>query len=1143
MHIPGYQIERELGQGGMAIVYLAMQESLHRHVALKVIKPTLITDEEFAHRFLREGRIIAQLNHPHILPVYDIGSHDNIYYLSMEYLPGDTLQHSIGSGLPLLESLTIIRAIASALDYAHHRNIIHRDIKPQNILFRENGNPVLTDFGIAKTLGGATIMTRTGLSIGTPRYMSPEQIRGQAVDARSDLYSLGVLFYQMLTRNVPYAAEDSFALAMMHVTAPIPDLPPRLARFQPFLTRLLEKDPNQRFQNGQEIIAALDALEASSGSGNTQKTLIVSAGPTASNQRRGWKTALPLAAALAGVAAGGYLWINRPAPPTPPITTSLADRPKESPAVDSTAQRRAEVDQLLAQAIQQQQTGALSDSLARIEQGLHLVPDHPALLALREQIKRQMTEAEQTRAHREQQQQIERQADQIFEQARRSQQRGALDISVIQIEQGLQLMSDHPALLALKRDVLAQRAKREREAELMQRQAETAEQQRIESERRKAEIEQQKIESEQRKAEIEQQKIENERQRAEADLRRRRKADEFLERALDYQKDRAYEVSLLQIEQGLQQIPDHARLLALRDEVRRQFRAAKTESAPEVKPAPEEDTTQIAALLNKCEAHLRANRLTSGRRGNAADCYAEVLKLDSSNSQALAGLEQISDHYADLAITNLQQGNPKASRNALDKLGQLKPSHPRLSELREQLAEAEAAAKPTPPPPAEKPAAPTPVATVVPPSASSANLPKTEIAPIDFISLPRATGQSPAAAQPPATGKAPTTDSKPAATTPPRAMDSSTPGASQDTRLSKIEPDKKSSPRQTTSPPAPPDEEPAQPKAESPEETPSAAQAWAAIKDSNDPAAIERFLVTYPKGRQAAAARLTLKQLRRQQAALPARLAIEADVEDAQVTINGRHVGTAPLEVELKPGPYKIRVIREGYQDWNERVDLAANGNRLLSATLSARPATVAASPASASDQTPKSVQEPKATETKAEKPVTNQPTSPPPQAQMAKAGQGLGCVRGNCRTGEGAYRHPNGSEYIGEFRNAKMHGQGTYLYAGRDEKYVGEWRDGVIDGAGTYYYGSGNRYEGQWRDGHKSGQGTYLYANGEKYVGEFQDDQPSGQGIYYYKNGDRYEGQWRDGHKHGQGILYENGKKLVGEWDTDRKVRITVQQ
>ena len=322
MHIPGYQIERELGQGGMAIVYLALQESLHRHVALKVIKPILTTDDEFARRFLHEGRIIAQLNNPHIVTVHDIASHEGIYYLSMEYLPGDTLQQRIRAGMPLEETLSVARAIAGALHYAHQRGVIHRDIKPQNILFRENGSPVLTDFGIAKTLGSSTIMTRTGLSLGTPRYMSPEQIRGQAVDARADLYSFGVLFYEMLTGNAPYVADDSFALAMMHVTAPIPELPPELRRFQPILHKLLDKDPNQRFQSGQEFITALDHPETlpTAPLEITDLTRPVMAPPVPLGQparRFGWQAGVLAALLGLALASGGYFYWFGPEP-TPP---------------------------------------------------------------------------------------------------------------------------------------------------------------------------------------------------------------------------------------------------------------------------------------------------------------------------------------------------------------------------------------------------------------------------------------------------------------------------------------------------------------------------------------------------------------------------------------------------------------------------------------------------------------------------------------------------------------------------------------------------------------------------------------------------------------------------------------------------------
>ncbi len=522
MHIPGYQIERELGQGGMAIVYLAMQESLHRHVALKVIKPILTTDEEFAQRFLREGRIIAQLSDPHIVTVYDIASHEGIYYLSMEYLPGGTLQQRIRTGLPLTEALAIARSIAGALHYAHHRNIIHRDIKPQNILFHENGSPVLTDFGIAKTLGSSTIMTRTGLSIGTPRYMSPEQIRGQQVDARADLYSFGVLFYEMLTGNVPYDADDSFALAMMHVTAPIPELPSELHRFQPLLNKLLDKDPNQRFQSGQEFVAALENPAAiplrPRHNAAAIRTNAIPSASSVSSHRVGWKAGV-LAAILAGVGlAGGYLFLRQPespvsqviAPsmvsPTPPVAITTPTAP---PIIDLVAQQRAEAEQRLAQARQRQQDGALEDSLGLVDQGLQLVPDHTELLALREQINRQIADAQIRKVWEEQQQQAKLQADQFLEQAQRAEQEGALDRSLVHIEQGLQSLPNHPGLLALKQKIQAQQIARQHQD---------------------AAVRQQTLAEERRKADAEQ---------------RQKKADELLARALDSQRNRAYETSML----------------------------------------------------------------------------------------------------------------------------------------------------------------------------------------------------------------------------------------------------------------------------------------------------------------------------------------------------------------------------------------------------------------------------------------------------------------------------------------------------------------------------------------------------------------------------------------------------------------------
>jgi serine/threonine-protein kinase PpkA len=1080
MHIPGYRIERELGHGGMAIVYLALQESLHRHVALKVIKPILTTDEEFAQRFLREGRIIAQLSDPHIVTVYDIATHDNTYYLSMEYLSGGTLQQRIREGLPLEEARAIARAIASALNYAHRRGIIHRDIKPQNILFRENGAPVLTDFGIAKTLGSTTVMTRTGLSLGTPRYMSPEQIRGQQVDARADLYSFGVLFYEMLTGNVPFTADDSFALAMMHVTAPVPELPPQLSRFQPLLNRLLDKDPKQRFQSGQEFIVALDALE------KAPVDLLAVTGPSRpvptpaapAARRFGWKSGA-LAAVLAGAAlASGYWFAHRPASP-PVVSTPV--QPPAPPVVDLAAQRRAEADQLLAQARQRQQAGALEDSLTRIDQGLKLAPDHPALLALREEVSRQLAEATARKAREEQQIQAQLQAEQFLDQAQRSRQEGRLDLSLIHIEQGLQAVPDHPLLLALKQDVLA------RQTELTRRE-EAAERQRTEAERQKTETEQ-----------------------------RRRKADELLARALDSQRNRAYETSLLQIEQGLQQVPDHSRLLALREEVRRQLREARTAPPPE----PADQTAKIAALLRECDGHLKANRLTSGKGGNAADCYGEVLRRDRGNAAAVAGLDRIADQYAELAATAVRQGDVKAAKSSLDKLERLNRGDPRLADLREQLARAQKPASPPPRAVAEPEPAPSPAR--MEPPAEPAGQPPLPPGPapqpgaprIDLVSIPQPAGQPPVR--------------PPVATVPETRI------IAQDrhARLSRTETEDNVSLQVTVSPQGLLGERPPEPSAR----PRTAEQAWAALGNSGDPAEIERFLATYPRSRQASAARARLKALQQQQQSASAQLIVQANVEDAEISIDDRRIGTAPMQIEMKPGSYRVRVSREGYADWNGKVDLAAGDESTLQALLPRKP-----QGATAPRQAPDSSPEPVPASGAAPEPA------PPPRAPetqtTAKATPGSNCIRGNCQNGEGSYRYPDGSEYTGDFRNARMHGQGTYVYAGRGEKYVGEWRSGVIDGQGTYYYRSGNRYAGEWRNGRKSGQGTYFYTErGDKYVGEFADDQPNGQGVYYYRNGDRYEGEWRNGRKHGQGVMYENGQKIVGEWQNDQKVRVTVQQ
>ncbi len=259
-NIPGYRIEGELGRGGMASVYLARQESLNRKVALKIMNPALGANDDFKARFLNEGRIVAQLNHSHIVTIYDIGCYGHCHYLTMEYLPGGTLREQIRAGLSLQRTVNIAYALGGALHYAHERGIIHRDIKPLNVLFRQDGSPVLTDFGIAKVVGGDSQLTHTGFAVGSVGYMSPEQALGRSIDQRADLYAFGLLLWEMLTGKPPFAASDAFALALKHATEPLPELPVELARCQPLFNRLLAKQPEDRYSGLDQSLHALTVV-------------------------------------------------------------------------------------------------------------------------------------------------------------------------------------------------------------------------------------------------------------------------------------------------------------------------------------------------------------------------------------------------------------------------------------------------------------------------------------------------------------------------------------------------------------------------------------------------------------------------------------------------------------------------------------------------------------------------------------------------------------------------------------------------------------------------------------------------------------------------------------------------------------------
>ncbi len=248
----------------MASVYLAVQESLDREVALKVMAAALVANSEFTERFVKEGRITAQLSHPNLVTVYDIGSHGSTYYLAAEFISGGTLKDRIANGMSVAEVLDVACDVARGLEYAHRKGVVHRDVKPGNILFKSDGTAVLADFGIAKAMDNTSGMTMAGSSIGTPDYMSPEQARAEQVDGRSDLYSLGAVLYEMLAGNPPYTGNDPFSIALAHVTQPVPELPDPHQWLQPLLDGLMAKSLEQRFSSGSEFIAAMEKLLAAS---------------------------------------------------------------------------------------------------------------------------------------------------------------------------------------------------------------------------------------------------------------------------------------------------------------------------------------------------------------------------------------------------------------------------------------------------------------------------------------------------------------------------------------------------------------------------------------------------------------------------------------------------------------------------------------------------------------------------------------------------------------------------------------------------------------------------------------------------------------------------------------------------------------
>ncbi len=266
-----FRVVERIGAGGMATVFKAYQPTLDRHVAIKVLPPHHAHDQVFVKRFVQEARSVAKLTHPNIVQIHDFSSSEeesNLTYIVMEYVEGGTLKDRLKRALPVPEAAGYIIQAAEGLDCAHRNGIIHRDVKPANMLLRKDGHLLLSDFGIAKILEGTTNLTRVGTGIGTPQYMSPEQGTGQGVDRRSDIYSLGIVFFHCLTGRVPFAADSPLSITLKHIHDPLPT-ERLLAEGVPnpivqVVLQMTAKNAHERYQSAEAVIDALtQALDES----------------------------------------------------------------------------------------------------------------------------------------------------------------------------------------------------------------------------------------------------------------------------------------------------------------------------------------------------------------------------------------------------------------------------------------------------------------------------------------------------------------------------------------------------------------------------------------------------------------------------------------------------------------------------------------------------------------------------------------------------------------------------------------------------------------------------------------------------------------------------------------------------------------
>ncbi len=668
MNIPGYSVLHVIALGGLGVVYLAIQQALDRQVALKVLPAAPARKPALRKAFLDEGKVVAKLNHPHIITLYDLGHTAGAYYISMEYIPWKNLKARIEDGLVLKESLEIMAQLARALGYAHRHGVVHRDIKPTNVLFRDDRFPVWTDFGVAKLHDEGILLNSGQALIATPSYVPPERVRGEPEDVRSDLYSLGVLFHEMLLGFPPYPGEDAQTIALKHVHEPIPRLPEVLAFLQPILDRLLAKDPGERFRDTQELIQSLEDIARSSGADGAalpkqlddQVTLLVKRtrdrgdrSEAADPARDGGHAAAYDRAPAHRVSRSRRLlgragWVGAGAAAVMLWHYGLA--PRFFNALDPQAEH------VLQQLLSYEGTRPVESLLGELGAESRYATYTFALAVLH--------------GHPRAIEGLKQLATRFEARARQEWRRGHLEQALRLVQQGLHFQPRHQGFATLEsfmRRTLWEKQRREIMAALLA-----------------------KAEGQMQEARLIESKGDNafdtynavlllDRESREAREGLARVSQKLGEDAENARKTGDLQRSLMLVDQGLRVDPKAGELHTLKETVARDRRELG-----------ERHERLIAGWLDRAKAQLGSGRLTTPPGDNAFETYRMLLAVAPGQGEAQAGLTQIAERCLQLAEEARRSDHADASRAFVEQGLQAVPGHARLAALRSTLGAGQA---------------------------------------------------------------------------------------------------------------------------------------------------------------------------------------------------------------------------------------------------------------------------------------------------------------------------------------------------------------------------------------------------------------------------------------------------------------------